>query len=185
MLPVLSKVLKKTCHSKWLSYLLKNKLLTEFQFGFRKQRSTKIAATHLCDQFEEKWTMVIWSVPCTLTCPRHLTPSAMICWQISCRFMVIWKGISIVYRLSLWKDANHWDWKHTIKSGTNILWSTIGVYSRASSLYRFLQWSYRHHECKCNKVCRRVFTLLKLSIWATISPVNDGFWFNLMASKWG
>ena len=133
MFPVLSKVLEKTIHSKLLSYLLKIKLLTEFQFGFRKQRSTKTAATYLCDQLEEKWTMVTWSVPCTLICPRHLATSAMICWQIS------WKRISMVYRLSLWKDANHWDLKHTIKSRTNILWSTTGVYSRTSSFYRFLQ----------------------------------------------
>ena len=54
MLLVLSKILEKAVHSKLLSYLKKNKLLTEFQFGFRKQRSTKMAATHLCDQIRRE-----------------------------------------------------------------------------------------------------------------------------------
>ena len=54
VLPVLSKILEKAVYSKLLSYLEKNKLLTKFQFGFCKQRSTKMAATHLCDQIRRE-----------------------------------------------------------------------------------------------------------------------------------
>ena len=54
VLPVLSKILEKAVNSKLLSYLEKNKLLTELQFGFRKQRSTKMAATYLRDQIRRE-----------------------------------------------------------------------------------------------------------------------------------
>ena len=54
VLPVLSKILEKAVHFKLLLYLKKNKLLSEFQFGFRKQSSTKMAATHLCNQIQRE-----------------------------------------------------------------------------------------------------------------------------------
>ena len=37
-----------------MTYLENNRLLTEFQFGFRKNRSTKMAATLLCDNIRKE-----------------------------------------------------------------------------------------------------------------------------------
>ena len=54
VLPVLSKILEKSIHSQLLSYLERNKLLSEYQFGFRKHRSTKMAATLLCDHIRKE-----------------------------------------------------------------------------------------------------------------------------------
>ena len=49
ILPILSKLLERTVHDQLYSFLEDNKLLSECQFGFRKRRSTKLAATLLCD----------------------------------------------------------------------------------------------------------------------------------------
>ena len=49
ILPTLSKLLERTVHDQLYSFLEDNKLLSDCQFGFRKRRSTKLAATLLCD----------------------------------------------------------------------------------------------------------------------------------------
>lgn len=54
ILPVLSKILEKSVHHQFLTYLENNNLLTESQFGFRKNRSTKMAATLLCDNIRKE-----------------------------------------------------------------------------------------------------------------------------------
>ena len=54
ILPVLSKILEKSVHHQFMTYLENNRLLTEFQFGFRKNRSTKMAATLLCDNIRKE-----------------------------------------------------------------------------------------------------------------------------------
>ena len=49
VLPVLSKLIEKSVHKQLLDYLEGNNLLNNCQYGFRKHRSTKLAATLLCD----------------------------------------------------------------------------------------------------------------------------------------
>ena len=49
VLPVLSKILEKAVHHQFLAFLENNKLLNESQFGYRKNRSTKLAAALFCD----------------------------------------------------------------------------------------------------------------------------------------
>lgn len=49
VLPVLSKILEKAVHHQFYSFLENNKLLSDCQFGFRKQRSTKLASILFCD----------------------------------------------------------------------------------------------------------------------------------------
>ena len=49
ILPTLSKLLERTVHDQLYSFLERNSLLSNSQFGFRKRRSTKMAATLLCD----------------------------------------------------------------------------------------------------------------------------------------
>ena len=77
--PVLSKIFEKAVHCKLLSYLKKNKLLSEFQFGFHKQCSIKMAATHLCNQIRREMNNSNIVSAVYLDLSRHLTPSAMIC----------------------------------------------------------------------------------------------------------
>jgi len=50
VLPVLSKVLEKAIHLQVTNYLEKNKLLTKYQFGYRANRSTELAATLFLDE---------------------------------------------------------------------------------------------------------------------------------------
>ena len=49
VLPSLSKVLERCVHTQVMSYLESNNLLSVHQFGFRKQRSTELAATCFID----------------------------------------------------------------------------------------------------------------------------------------
>ena len=49
VLPVLSKLLEKAVHSKLMNFLEKGNLPSDSQYGFRNKRSTKMAATLLCD----------------------------------------------------------------------------------------------------------------------------------------
>ena len=50
---VLSKILEKAVHRQLLDFLENNSLLNESQYGFRKHRSTKLAATLLCDDIRK------------------------------------------------------------------------------------------------------------------------------------
>ena len=54
VLPVLSKLIEKAVHKQLLDYLEGNKLLNNCQYGFRKHRSTKLAATLLCDNIRRE-----------------------------------------------------------------------------------------------------------------------------------
>ena len=49
VLPVLSKLLEKAVHKQMYEYLESNNLLSDCQYGFRKNRSTKLATTLFCD----------------------------------------------------------------------------------------------------------------------------------------
>ena len=49
VLSVVSKIFEKAVHEQLSEYLEKNELLTEFQFGYRTKRSTKLASALLCD----------------------------------------------------------------------------------------------------------------------------------------
>ena len=55
ILPILSKLLERTVHDQLYSYLENNNLLSDCQFGFRKRRSTKLAATLLCDSVRKSF----------------------------------------------------------------------------------------------------------------------------------
>ena len=54
ILPVLSKILERTVHAQLMSYLESNKLLSEFQFGFRPNRSTEIASALFIDDIRRE-----------------------------------------------------------------------------------------------------------------------------------
>ena len=54
VLPTLSKIMEKAVHSQLSGYLESNQLLHECQFGFRKRKSTKLAATYFCDQIRKE-----------------------------------------------------------------------------------------------------------------------------------
>ncbi len=54
VLPVLSKLIEKAVHKQLLDYLEGNNLLNNCQYGFRKHRSTKLAATLLCDNIRRE-----------------------------------------------------------------------------------------------------------------------------------
>ena len=45
ILPIISKVLEKSIHKQLTDHLERNNLLSDSQFGYRKKRSTDIAAT--------------------------------------------------------------------------------------------------------------------------------------------
>ena len=49
VLPIFSKIIEKAAHSQLSAFLEKHELLTEFQFGYREKRSTKLACTFLFD----------------------------------------------------------------------------------------------------------------------------------------
>ena len=50
VLPAISKILEKCVHSQLIEHLEKNNLLSQNQFGFRKYRSTELAAVWFTDQ---------------------------------------------------------------------------------------------------------------------------------------
>ena len=50
VLPAISKILEKCIHSQLIEHLEKNNLLSQNQFGFRKYRSTELAAVWFTDQ---------------------------------------------------------------------------------------------------------------------------------------
>ena len=50
VLPTISKILEKCVHSQLIEHLEKNNLLSQSQFGFRKYRSTELAAVWFTDQ---------------------------------------------------------------------------------------------------------------------------------------
>lgn len=54
ILPVLSKIIEKIVHRQLMSFLDKNSLLSEFQFGFRRGLSTELAATLLLDDIRRE-----------------------------------------------------------------------------------------------------------------------------------
>ena len=49
VLPIFSKIIEKAAHAQISTFLEENKLLTEYQFGYREKRSTKMASTLLFD----------------------------------------------------------------------------------------------------------------------------------------
>ena len=49
VLPILSKVLEKVVHTQLMDYLESNKLISNFQFGYRSNRSTELATTLFLD----------------------------------------------------------------------------------------------------------------------------------------
>ena len=53
VLPILSKVFELIVHQQLYKYLEENKLLTNFQFGYRKNRSTQQAVTLLSDHIRK------------------------------------------------------------------------------------------------------------------------------------
>ena len=55
ILPVLSKILEKAVHKQLVTYLEKNKLISEKQFGYRIKRSTELATTLLLDHIRKKF----------------------------------------------------------------------------------------------------------------------------------
>jgi hypothetical protein len=54
VLSVLSKLIEKAVHKQLLDYLEGNNLLNNCQYGFRKHRSTKLAATLQCDNIRRE-----------------------------------------------------------------------------------------------------------------------------------
>ena len=54
VLSCFSKILEKAIHQQLITYLEENKLLYENQFGYRKQRSTDVAALLLCDNVRKE-----------------------------------------------------------------------------------------------------------------------------------
>ncbi|CAB4036437.1 Hypothetical predicted protein, partial [Paramuricea clavata] len=54
ILPVLSKIIEKIVHRQLMSFLDKNSLLSEFQFGFRRGLSTELATTLLLDDIRRE-----------------------------------------------------------------------------------------------------------------------------------
>ena len=54
VLLVLSKILEKAMHLELISYLEREKLLHDSQYGFRSKRSTKLASTLLCDSIRRE-----------------------------------------------------------------------------------------------------------------------------------
>ena len=53
VLPILSKLLEKAVHSQLINHLEKEKLLTERQFGYRRNKSTNMATTLLLDNIRK------------------------------------------------------------------------------------------------------------------------------------
>lgn len=53
ILPI-SKILEKAVHRQFYNFLENNKLLNDCQFGFRRNRSTKLAATLFCDKIRKE-----------------------------------------------------------------------------------------------------------------------------------
>ena len=49
LLPIFSKIIQKAAHSQLSAFLERNESLTEFQFGHREKRSTKLASRFLFD----------------------------------------------------------------------------------------------------------------------------------------
>ena len=54
VLPVVSKIFERLIHSQLADFLEKNKLLYEYQFGFRSNRSTESAVTYLTDNIQRE-----------------------------------------------------------------------------------------------------------------------------------
>ena len=54
VLPILSKILERAVHTQLIDYLERNTLLSNKQFGYRKQRSTEIATTIFVDQVRKE-----------------------------------------------------------------------------------------------------------------------------------
>ena len=54
VLPVLSKILERAIHEQLSIFLEEHNLLTEYQFGYRKKRSTNLAATLLVDNIRKE-----------------------------------------------------------------------------------------------------------------------------------
>jgi len=54
ILPVLSKILEKAVYSQLINYLENNQLLSEAQYGYRKRRSTELAAVYFIDDIRKQ-----------------------------------------------------------------------------------------------------------------------------------
>ena len=54
VLPALSKILERIAHRQLLTYLESNRLLVNYQFGFRQKMSTEFAATFLTDYIRKQ-----------------------------------------------------------------------------------------------------------------------------------
>ena len=54
VLPILSKVLEKVVHTQLMDYLESNKLISNFQFGYRSNRSTELATTLFLDNIRRE-----------------------------------------------------------------------------------------------------------------------------------
>jgi len=54
ILPVLSKILEKAVYSQLINYLENNQLLSEAQYGYRKRRSTELAAAYFIDDIRKQ-----------------------------------------------------------------------------------------------------------------------------------
>ena len=54
ILPVVSKTLEKATHKQHMNYLETENLLCNQQYGFRRKRSTKMAATLFCDRIRQQ-----------------------------------------------------------------------------------------------------------------------------------
>ena len=55
ILPILSKVLERAVHDQLYEFMEDHKLLSDCQYGFRKKRSTKLAAALLCDSVRQSF----------------------------------------------------------------------------------------------------------------------------------
>ena len=53
ILPAISKIIEKIVHKQLMGFVLKNKLLSPFQFGFQPKMSTELAATMLIDNIRK------------------------------------------------------------------------------------------------------------------------------------
>ena len=54
VLPVLSKLLKKSIHRQLMNFLEDENLISKYQFGYRSKRSTNLAATLLIDDIRRE-----------------------------------------------------------------------------------------------------------------------------------
>ena len=54
VLPVLSKILERAVHTQFIQYIESNNILSKYQFGYRKKRSTELATILLADNIRKE-----------------------------------------------------------------------------------------------------------------------------------